>query len=280
MFTFLKRVVYLVFHLSRVKLSRERRKLHLFDLVTQVEDPLPGDVQMVYSIADDSVHTVPWNSYIKGGKFTATPDNTLVYEHHDAERLLYKIDNRSVVPFSVIQYCSPQELCLFATRINRSYNIDVPLMGLFADKSTGHPMLIMTKNGDVDTGHCIVCDLYNARGAGICHNEPIAHVVKTRSILDNTVTRPIELEDIVKMYSGEWNKSVINLIVSSMFEAIKTSEVKFDTFSVYAKGMTSIKVQGSDSTMESAKSPTPVIPQPPVTPGKPRRTDTTRKVKT
>ena len=269
----------LFFMIDKIRVEREWRQIKTFDLVSQVPDPRPSEVQLVYAIGGTETQTIYLSDYFKTGKCQATPDNLLVYPNNRVGDLLYKIADRSFNPLKIISACTPEELKNLADRMTRAYTLDTPVLGMFMDPSIQHMMFIVSKRGDAETGCCVVTDLTTAMGYGINHLSKFAGVVRTKDLMNKQVIRPFGLEDLVILLSRPWDKDIINSLVASIFDSIWKSECKFDKFKLYAKDLVYIeKLQGGNSSMNLEKSPdpTPTTPNTPVEP----RGSRSRKVKT
>ena len=235
----------LFFMIDKIRVEREWRQIKTFDLVSQVPDPRPSEVQLVYAIGGTETQTIYLSDYFKTGKCQATPDNLLVYPNNRVGDLLYKIADRSFNPLKIISACTPEELKNLADRMTRAYTLD----------------------------------LTTAMGYGINHLSKFAGVVRTKDLMNKQVIRPFGLEDLVILLSRPWDKDIINSLVASIFDPIWKSECKFDKFKLYAKDLVYIeKLQGGNSSMNLEKSPdpTPTTPNTPVEP----RGSRSRKVKT
>lgn len=266
----LKRLVYLIFNLSRVRMHLRRRQIDVFDIVSQIENPREAkDLFIVYSIDEEEIGLIPWTWYTKSGRCQSTLDNILLYPRKQFEETFYKVENQMIDPHLVILHSSSSELKVLSTRINRVFGILNPLMGIFIDSRNKHQMFVATKVGDVAKGFSIVYDLTLARTAGIIHNDQIAHIVKTKDLIDTQAIRPIYLEDIVNLFNNQWRKEVIKDITWRMFRAIQLAERRITNMPTSAKDVTMLKeIQTGDSTMTQDK-----IPEPP-----PNITQPTRKL--
>ena len=279
MFRAIKKFIKLFFTVDTVRIRRSKLQIHTFDLVSQLPDPRPSEVQLVYEIKENEIETVPILEYYKTGKYLATLDNCRVYPNESVSRLLYKIADRSIIPYKLITESSPEELKRLADRMTRAYNLDPPVLGLFNDPTIGHLMFIASKEGNAESGSCIVVDLHKASNYGFGYDGNYAGVVRTKDIINKQVVRAIRLDDLVFICRRNWVKHVIEALFGSIFSSIDAAETRFDKFKLYAKDLAYVeKIQGGDSSMNLENAPNP---QPsPVVPEGPVRHPINRKVKT
>lgn len=258
MIKFILGVIRKYFILSETRYARYQRQLLTFDIVSPVENPTIDNLYVLYQINDTNVQLIRWKEYTKNNKFEATLDNMLEYPFTQIRDEFYKVVDQSVNPGNLIRYSTPAELQVYATRINHAFGLDCPLMGLYIDKRTKHMMLVTTKVGDVAKGYCIVHDMTLAKSAGITHNEQIIHIARVKDVLDKQVIRAVCLEDIIGIFNGSWRKEVLDNVSAQFIRSIRTSESKFDTFKLYAKGITTLqKVQDIPNSMDKSPSDSP-----------------------
>ena len=253
----LKRLLRLLGTVATVESIRNLKELHIFDLVSLVENPEPKDVYMIYSITDEDVYMLKWCKYGESGKFDANPDKQVIYDFWNCQKSLYKIIGYSVKPDVLIMHSSVTELNTFAQRFKEAFNSNCPTLGLFIDPHDKHLMLIANTQGTIEDGTSTVYDVTIAPSAGISHFRQVAHVVRTKDIVNNFCLRPIEIEDLVTMFHQPWRTEVINNLLSLMFKSVIESEMKGMKYRIYARGLTECKMP-KPKTDQSQQIDTPV----------------------
>ena len=75
----LKKFVGLFATVSTKKMTRDRKVIRTFDLVSMVDNPRPQDLYMVYSVNKDDLYMIRWTDYNKDNMFDSGGDKMLVY---------------------------------------------------------------------------------------------------------------------------------------------------------------------------------------------------------
>ena len=231
----IKKFLHLFSTVSRIEFERELRKLRVFDIVSNNPHPYTDELYMIYSFNDTDIYLTKWNQYFKHGLFNAGKDTQYVYRLDQAENALYKVANFSIRPRSIIQHASVAEMNTIGMRLTNVYHNDPPLMGVFKDTRDDHMMIVADKINDEE---CVVYDMAVAPTSGAYHFHQFAHVCRIKDLMSQFEMRPMTAADIVCSIQGPWNPKVLDDYLQKLFNAIRTTEVKLNKYSVYCRGLT------------------------------------------
>ena len=84
----IKKFLHLFSNVSRIEFDRERRKLRVFDIVSNNPNPYTDELYMIYSFNDTDIYLTRWNQYFKHGLFNAGQDTQYVYRLDQASEAL------------------------------------------------------------------------------------------------------------------------------------------------------------------------------------------------
>lgn len=246
----IKKFLNLFSNISSIEYDRELRKLHLFDIVANTPNPCKDELYMVYSFASDGVYVTKWNQFFKNGMFNAGQDTQYVFGLNQVNKTLYKVLNFAINPRAIIQHASVAEISTIGLRLANVYNNNPPLMGVFKDTRDDHMMIVTDKVNDEE---CVVYDMAIAPTAGVYHFHQFAHVCKIKDIMSQFDMRPITPADITCSVQCAWNPKILDDYLQKLFNAIRTTEVKLNKYSVYCRGLTESKRVSVESNKKQVK---------------------------